>query len=208
MANPNTPYGLRPYAYMSGAPYNGAVRTYYVPVGNATALYFGDPLVLISNSSDGNGIPAVEIATAGEGATNYVIGCFQGRSNNAGQATITVTQDQHPYLPAATAGYIYVCDDPFLLYAIQEDSVGGAMASGASGGNASLVAGAGSTFDSQSGWLLDSSTLSHAGGGTDPDQQLRIIQLLQQQDNAVGNFAKWLVKINDGIHPFTNPNSI
>lgn len=208
MANPNTPYGLRPYAYMSGAPYNGAVRTYYVPSGNGTALFLGDPVVLITNSSDGNGVPTVEIATAGEGATNYVLGAFMGISNNAGESVITLQQTQTPYLAAAQAAYVYVSDDPFLLYAIQEDSVGGAMASGAGGGNASLVAGAGSTFTSQSGWQLDSSTLSHGGGGTDPDQQLRIIQALQEIDNSIGNFAKWLVKINQGIHPFTNANSI
>ena len=70
MANVNAPYGIRPYAYRSGAPYNGAVRTYYVPVGNGTALYFGDPVILIHNSCDGNGVQTVEIATAG--TTNMV----------------------------------------------------------------------------------------------------------------------------------------
>jgi len=39
MANANTPRGLQPYAYSWGAPYNGAARVYYVPAGNATALY-------------------------------------------------------------------------------------------------------------------------------------------------------------------------
>ena len=189
MANPNTPYGLRPYAYMSGAPYNGAARTYYVPVGNATALFFGDPVQIVTNSSDGNGVQTAEIATAGGGT--YVLGCFAGISNNAGSTTIPLLQSQTPYLPASTAAYIYVTDDPFLLYAIQEDSVGGAMVSGASGRNADLVAGSGSTVTSQSGWQLDSSTLQ-----TTNTLQLRIIQMLQQADNAVGVNAKWLVKTN------------
>lgn len=189
MANPNTPYGLRPYAYMSGAPYNGAVRTYYVPSGNGTALYLGDPVQLVTNSSDGNGVQTAEIASAGGGA--YVLGAFMGISNNAGQSVITLQQTQTPYLAASQAAYIYVCDDPFLLYAIQEDSVGGALVSGASGRNADLVAGAGSTYSAQSGWMLDSSTLQ-----TTNTLQLRIIEMLQEIDNAVGNFAKWLVKLN------------
>lgn len=189
MANPNTPYGLRPYAYMSGAPYNGAVRTYYVPVGNATALYFGDPVATVTNSSDGNGVQTAEIATAG--SSNYVLGAFVGISNNAGTATIPLLQSQTPYLPASTAAYIYVTDDPFLLYAIQEDSVGGAMVSGASGRNANLVAGAGSTITSQSGWQLQSSSLQ-----TTNTLQLRIIQALQEVDNSIGVNAKWLVKLN------------
>ena len=63
------------------------------------------------------------------------------------------------------------------------------------------------------GHRLTGSTLSQAG--TDSTFQLRIIQALQQVDNIVGNTgspeiginAKWLVKINQGISAFTNPNS-
>jgi hypothetical protein len=193
MANTNAPFGLRPYSYMSGGPYNGAVRTYYVPVGNGTALYMGDPVMLVTNSSDGNGVQTVGIASAGGGA--QVLGAFQGISNSAGQAVITLQQSQPVYLPAATAAYVYVSDDPFLLYLIQEN---GGMVSGASGRNADLVAGTGSTVTAQSGWQLNSATLQ-----TTATLQLRMIQLLQQGDNAVGTNAKWLVKINDTIHPFT-----
>jgi len=189
MANANTPYGLRPYSYVWGAPYAGAVRVYAVPANNGTALYYGDPVKLITNSSDGNGVQNVVIGTAAGGA--YTLGSFMGIANNAGQTTIPVLQNQTPYLAASQAAYVYVVDDPFVLYAIQEDSVGGAMVSGASGRNADLIAGSGSTVTSQSGWLLDSSTLQ-----TTNTLQLRIIQLLQEVDNAVGTYAKWLVKLN------------
>jgi hypothetical protein len=205
MANPNAPRGIIPYAYRSGAPYNGAVRTYYVPVGNSTALYIGDPVVLITNSSDGNGIQTVEAATAGAtnngGITYAVLGSFAGRSNNAGQTTIPVLQSDHVYLPAATAGYIYVADDPTLLYWAQEDSVGGALVSGASGRNVSLVAGTSSNAAGYSGWQIQSSTLSAAYL-----YQMRIVQLLQEADNAVGVNAKWLTFINN--HPFNSTTGI
>lgn len=197
MPNPNTPRGIQPYAYAWGAPWGGAVRTYYVPSGNATALFMGDPVAGVTNSSDGNGVPTAEIATAG--ATNYILGAFMGISNNAGSAVIPVLQNQTPYLPAGQAAYIYVSDDPFLLYEVQEDSVGGSMVSGAGGRNADLVAGAGSTITNYSGWQLDSSTL--AVGAT---LQMRIIQALQQIDNTVGQAnAKWLTKIN--LHAMLNP---
>jgi hypothetical protein len=189
MANNNAPIGIRPYAYMSGAPYNGAVRTYYVPASNATALYVGDPLITLDNSSDANGVPAVGIATAGAG--NYLIGSMQGVSNNAGQLTITVQRQSTVYVPAGQAAYIYVSDDPFLLYEVQEDSVGGAMVVGAASRNASLVAGAGNTTTGISGWQLQSSSLNTTA------QQMRIIQALQQADNAPGNaYTKWLCRIN------------
>ena len=189
MANPNTPYGLRPYSYVHGAPYAGAVRIYAVPANNGTALYYGDPVKLITNSSDANGVQNVVIGSAGGGA--YTLGSFMGVANNAGQLVIPVLQNQTPYLPASTAAYVYVTDDPTILYAIQEDGLGGAMVAGASGRNADLVSGSGSTITSQSGWMLDSSTLQ-----TTNTLQLRIIQLLQEPDNAVGLSAKWLVKLN------------
>lgn len=203
MPNANTPRGIIPYAYRSGAPYNGAVRTYYVPVGNATALYIGDPVILITNSGDGNGVQTVEIATAGSTTTNLsvaILGAFMGRSNNAGVTTLPVLQSDNVYLPAGKAAYVYVSDDPTLLYEVQEDSVGGALASGAAGRNAPLVAGAGSTFTNYSGWQLQSSNLSTSA------YQMRIIELLQQGDNAIGVNAKWLTYINN--HPWTQTTGI
>lgn len=203
MANANAPRGIIPYAYRSGAPYNGAVRTYYVPVGNSTALFIGDPVILITNSGDGNGVQTVEIATAGSTNTGIgvaVLGSFAGISNNAGQTTIPLLQSQSVFLPAGQAAYVYVADDPTLLYWVQEDSVGGALASGAAGRNAPLVAGAGSTSTGYSGWQLQSSNLNTTA------LQMRIIQLLQEADNAIGVNAKWLTYINN--HPFTQTTGI
>lgn len=203
MANANTPRGIIPYAYRSGAPYNGAVRTYYVPVGNGTALFIGDPVILITNSADGNGVQTVEIATAGSTTTNLtvaILGAFMGRSNNAGQTTIPLLQSNNVYLPASTAAYVYVSDDPTLLYEVQEDSVGGALGSGAAGRNAPLVAGAGSTFTANSGWQLQSSNINTAA------YQMRLVELLQQPDNAIGVNAKWLTYINN--HPWTQTTGI
>lgn len=212
MANVNAPKGLQPIAYMSGAPWGGAVRSYWVPSGNATALFIGDPVNLIGNSSDGNGVPGIQIASAG--SAHQILGAFLGISNNAGLTTIPLLQSQTPYLPASQAAYVYVTDDPFLLYLIQEDSAGGAaMTANAAGGNANLVAGAGSTTTNFSGWQLQSSSLSQAG--SDSTKQLRIISALQSIKNAVGTSgtpevgvnAQWLVKVNQGISAFTNPAS-
>lgn len=196
MPNINGPFGLRPYAMRNGGYYTGATRVYYVPASNGTALFLGDPVTLVTNSSDGNGVQTVAIASAGD--SNLVLGAFQGITNNAGQAIITLQQTQTPYLPAGQAAYVYVSDDPDILYAIQEDGGAGAsMVSGASGRNANLLAGTGNTGNSQSGWTMQTSSL-----GTTAAHQLRIIQLLQEPDNAVGQYARWLVKINQAIHPF------
>lgn len=199
MANANTPRGLVPYAYASGAPYNGAFNVYYVPSGNGTALYVGDPVIQITNSADANGVPTAEIASAGGGA--YVTGAFLGIVNNGGQLVVPVLQSSPVYLPASTAAYIAVADDPNLLFWIQEDSVGGALAAGAGGRNADLVSGSGSTVTGFSGWMLDSSTLA-----TTATLQMRVMRALQQPDNAIGNYAKWLCRIN--LHSVTHTTGI
>jgi hypothetical protein len=189
VANINGPFGLRPLSYAWGGPYNGAVSTFYVPASNATALFLGDPLALLGNSSDANGVPAVGIATAG--STNYWLGPMLGVSNNAGSAVITVQWTTPVYIPANTAAYVYVADDPNLVHEIQEDSVGGALAATAAGLNANLVAGTGSTVTGWSGWQLQSSSAAVTA-----TLQLRIMRLTQKTGNAIGANAKWLVRNN------------
>jgi len=197
MPNANSPFGLRPYQTSLGVPYNGSGRAYYVPASNPTALYWGDPVMLVTNSSDGNGVQTVQIASAGDSA--QILGSFQGVTNNAGQTTITLRQEMPPYLPAGQAAYVFIADDPQILYLAQEDSAGASsLVSGAPGRNVNLLAGTGNAASGQSGWQIQTSSL-----GTTAAHQLRVVELLQRPDNAVGVNAKWLVRINFGIHPWT-----
>lgn len=199
MANANTPRGLVPYKYTSGAPYNGAANIYYVPSSYATALYLGQPLIA-TGASDANGIPVVQTATAG--ATNYIIGAMVGIVDG-GDPVVPVTQGLPVYHPASTSQYILVADDPNLLFWAQEDSVGGAITAATAGTkNIDLVAGAGSTVTGWSGWMLDSSTI-----GTGATLQMRIVSGLQEADNTIGSaYAKWLVRPN--LSSYTNTTGI
>lgn len=194
MANLNTPFGLWPSKYASGAPYNGAANVYYVPAAYAVNLFLGDPL-LPSGTSDANGIPGVTIAVAG--ATNFLLGPMVGIVND-GDPVIAVTRDMPIYHPASTAQYILVADDPNLLFEVQEDAIGGALAANDAMANVDLIAGAGATATGYSGWLLDSST-----AGVGATKQMRIMRNLQQVDNAIGAASKWLCRIN--LHSITNP---
>lgn len=195
MANANIPRGLVPLAYSSGAPYSGGIQVYYVPPGSPNALFVGDPLVVLDGQADANGVPAVGIATAG--ASGYITGSMQGVANNAGELVQTVLQNSPVYLPAGQAGYVYVADDPNLVFLVQEDSVGGALAAGAASKNINLVAGAGSLVNGFSGWQAQSSSAGTAATG-----QMRLLRAYQSIDNAVGANAKWLARIN--LHTTTN----
>jgi hypothetical protein len=208
MANANVARGLIPYRRATGEPYNGAGNIYYVPAANATALYVGDPVQILSGSADAQGIPAVRIITAGNGTDSgistygligAVVGCVVG-----GEPPIAVLQSNSVYVPASTAAYVLVSDDPDMLYMVQEN--GNMAGSGPAGSytgpgkNVDLVSGSGSAFTGYSGWQLGSSSLSTNA------LQMRVMRMLEQADNALGTNAKWLCRIN--LHQFTQTTGI
>lgn len=192
MANGNAPRGLAPLRYLSGAPYNGAVNQYYVAAGDSTAIYPGG-LVKFAGSADANGVASV---TGNVATGDSVVGVM------ISPAISDVGTNQLAYRAGSTAGYILVCDDPDVVFEIQEDSVGGALAATAVGNVADLTGfTAGSTFTGSSGMQVDSSTASAAGDGT---QDVLLVGLVQRVDNEIGANAKWLVRLNN--HAFVDGN--
>ena len=187
MANANVAFGLKPVRMAGGGPYNGAVNIYYHQASDGTALYIGDP-VIKDGSADSAGVASVIRGSAGGPFTGVVQGFVpDGTTNMVG------------YLPASTAGYVLICDDPEVIYEITEDSVGGALAAADIGLNASVIAASGSSYTKRSGFLLDTSTKATTAG-----LELRIVGLVQRPDNAIGANAKVLVRIND----HTEPNAV
>jgi hypothetical protein len=189
MANADIARGGVPVRHRNGAPYNGAANVYYVPSTYDTALYVGDPVLVVTDASDANGVPTVALATAGGGT--YITGFITSLAFH-GDPAIPVLRDSGRYHAASTEGYVLVADDPDLLFEIQEDGVGGAMGAGAAGRNVDLVSGTGSTVTGWSGWELDSNTLA-----TSNTVQMRIIAAVERADNdATLTNAKWLCAVN------------
>lgn len=190
MANADTPFGLRPVRHRNGAPYNGAVTRYYVPASDSTALFIGDP-VIVAGGGDAAGVPTVTRATAAGGA--YITGVVV--------AVEPETADSLTYRAASTARYVLVADDPDLMFEIQEDAVGGALAAADLGLNADIIIAAGNTLTGRSGVELDTSTKA-----TTNTLQLRIHSFVQRADNEIGANAKVLVTIN--LHSVRNLTGI
>lgn len=190
MANSNVALGIRPIND-NGTPWSGQGRLCYVPASQAGNIFLGDPVVPLGGT-DAFGVPAVGIATAG--ATNTILGGMIGISNGPSGSGFTVTRDLPVYRQASIANYIFVCDDPNQLYAVQEDSVGGAIAASVAGfSNGNLVAGSGNTTTGFSGWQLQSSTVTNTAN---PTYQLRLLGLLRGPDNVIGVNADWIVRLN------------
>lgn len=183
MANPDNASGLKPLRYLSGAPYNGAANTYYVPASDSTPIYIGG-LVKPAGSGDADGIMSV---TGNVATGNAVIGVVVG--------VVPVTASSTTYREASTARYVQVADDPNLVFGIQEDSVGGALAATAIGNAADIIGfTGGSATTGRSSLQLDSSTATASGDGT---EDVLVIGLVQRPDNAIGTNAKWLVRLNN-----------
>lgn len=199
MANANTAFGLKPIRD-NGTPFSGQLTMYYVPSSLGTAVFIGDP-VIPTGDGDAYGVAGVTLATAG--TSNFLIGAVVAIVNGpaaGGNATIPVTRDLPVYHAASTAGYVLVADDPNQLFVMQEDSVGGAIAATAISSNFSLVSGTGSTTTGLSGWMIDSSVSNTTS------LQLRLMRLLRGPDNAIGTYAKWVVRINQ--HSLWNTTGI
>ncbi len=182
MANVDQPDGLKPNCYLNGAPYNGQANEYQVEAGEAVQVMIGDPVKLSNtNTTSSSGLPAAEIAAAGDVLIGVCIG------------TRMITRDSTIYREASTERVILVADDPQILFEIQEDSAAGVIALASIGLNATLITSAGSTFTGFSAWELDESTVA-----TTNTLDVQIVRGLDRTDNTlVSSWARWLVKLNN-----------
>lgn len=188
MANTDAPFGLRPIKHLNGNPWNGQVQKYLVEDSYATAMFIGDPVILTgaagSDDDSGNYAP-VNVATAGD--TNRLLGAVVGFEPNPDNLS-------RIYLPASTGGYVYVCNDPDVIFAVQ-DNAGAALTSASVGANAVLVAGTGSTFTGLSGWELNATTTPAANAS----YQVMITAVHNVVGNTVGENAIWEVLLSNHV---------
>ena len=193
MANTDSPFGLIPREYFNGAPWNGKYRIYYVPSTDGTAIYKGDIVKLAGSASADGKYPDVAQAAATD---TTLVGVAVGFGTTP-DLMFDINNLTRNYRAASTAMYVAVVDDPDVIFEVQEDSDGGAIAVTAVGNNADFVVGSGSTTTGQSAMELDSS-----GVGT-ATAQLRILRLVDRPDNVLGTNAKWLVMINEHVYNTT-----
>ncbi len=191
MANANRPSGLQPVQYLNGAPWTGGGRVYCIPnTDDSLAYAIGDP-VDYAGSSDSAGIPTITLATAG--TNNGILGAIVGMAGTKYGASFGDPTDLNVTVVPVTKSkdyYVLVCDDPNVIFEIQEEATGTALAATEVGLNANLVSGTNNGY--VSGWQLDRT--SPAATAT---LQVRLLQLAPRSGNAFGDYAKWWVLINN-----------
>ena len=188
MANTDRPRGAIPVRYLGGAPYNGAANPYSVDSSNGTAIFVGDYMI---REDDGNVAPYT-----GSSGGNLLGVCVAVGTDE----TLYLDPDNlsRRYLPASTAGTVLVADEPDVVFVVQEDNDGTALTAAEAGTNCDVLATAGNTTTGQSAHEIDRSTTTTSAA------QLRLIRLLNRDDNEHGDFAKWEVMINEHVYRSTS----
>jgi hypothetical protein len=179
MANVDRVNGLSPAGHITAGSYNGQSRE-YITKSDGSAIAVGDP-VLITGTGDVEG--RAEVDLAGVDAASITGVCVGVVVDAAIPATV------HPgYAPASTVCKVMVCDDPGVLFEVQEDGNMGVVAIGETINH--VTAGINTTTGT-SGVEIDS---SDTGTGL----SFRVISGVRRvgNDPTTAN-AKWLVQINE-----------
>jgi hypothetical protein len=189
LANTNAPFGMRPVRYVDGRPYNGAVE-YYFATGATGVIRPGDPVVEAgsANTTEIQGyapgtLPTVTIALPG--ASDAITGVCV--------AVLPVTRDSLIYRETSTDRIILVARGADLIFEVQADAGGTALAATDIGNFAVLAAGTTSTL--RSDWTLDTAT-TPAGTAT---YQLKLMGFGKGPKNEIGAYAVVEVLINNHV---------
>ena len=189
MPNVSRINGFRPVRTITGAAWNGQATRYFIPSGNATNTFVGD-LVKLDGTSDtaaaggrAKGVRTVVQAAAGDPCVGVIVGL-----------EIDPTNLNTPQFRAASTGrYVWVADDPNLLFEGQDDGASGGILAADVGLNANAIVGTGSTVTGNSAMQIGA-----ASKATTATLQLKIVEFLQREDNESFSVnGRILVKINN-----------
>ena len=188
----NAPNGLVPVKKLDGSAWTGATNSYQIVTTYATAIFRGDPVTIGSSGY-------LEVGTAG----NPCVGVFWGVkwTDSTGRVRFENYWPGNPGVLTGSTVEALVIDDPNTVFSVQETSgtgtAGTPLALTDIGLNANFLYTAGSTATGQS-----AVSLNNASENTTDTLNLKILALDPTPGNAVGNFANWLVTLNN--HRYKN----
>lgn len=210
MANQNKPMGLTPRKYLNGADWDSRGNLYYIDYTDTNAYYPGDLVTLHAGLDGVSGLQTItlSVASSTEAALGVIMAIGASPSettSNRGGPYIDPTNLTLTYAPATkTKNYFaLVCDDPNVIYEIQEGGGATTLTKTATSKNAYFLYAAPATGVYLSGTTLDNGTTSGNTVGTSNAFTLKIMGLQQIIDpyagtyNTFGLYAKWLVMINN-----------
>ena len=194
MANLVGPRGFVPSRYRDGSCWNGQVNMYYIPAADTNQYNPGDA-VKSAAGGDANGIPqVVKITNGTDTARGVVFGCLVANPNlpSLVGTNLDLTVQNIPATKTKDY-YVLVCDDPNVLYELQDDGITTANLVAAScNKNASYTVTNPTAPQQNSATVLLSSSIN-----TTATLSLKLMGLVQKPNNAYGANATWLVMFNE-----------
>lgn len=184
----NAPNGLVPKKKVDGSAWTGKLGNYPIASGYGTGLFKGDPVTILADGTLG-------IATPG----SALVGIFWGVQYVPATGGLPVNGPNW-VASTTTLGSAratgFVIDDPDVLFTVQETNGAGAAGTPLAltdvGLNANLAIGTGNATTGISGASLNNTTEAVTA-----TLDVNILELDPEPGNAVGNFANWIVRINN-----------
>ena len=176
MANVDAAYGLRAVRTLSG----GCVSTneYTIASAYAANIFSGDPVKLVAAGT-------LQVADANDVAIGVFSGCSYVDSTGA-----QVFSKYWPTGTVATEIKALVFDNPEIIFAVQSDATGIAAADVGATANWEIVAG-----DTTIG--ISKSNLDASGGLNSTEIGLRVLRIIDIDDNEAGAYSDVEVLLNE-----------
>lgn len=134
MALLNRPNGFSPVGTLQGNSWNQMGRIYAIPTADTTNSYAIGDVVMSRASSDANGVPYVQKWGGATTTSALPLGIIVGiRAADPGVSLVgaALSLENASWIAAGTRSavrYVYVVDDPFVLFEAQFDATGATQA--------------------------------------------------------------------------------
>ena len=182
----SAPYGFQALNRVDGMPYAGAIRQIPIASGYTTAIYNGDPVVIVTGGTIERAAASGAVTTGSP--VGVLVGCAY--TNSSGQPV------QGQYFPGSgvTNAVAYVVDDPLAAFKVAvayANAVVTTVTQAAVGTNMSYYNGTGSTTTGDSGaWVLAGS------GANTATLPFRVIAVNPDTNVTSTTFCEVIVKVN------------
>jgi hypothetical protein len=177
----NNPQGLRPIGHRNGNPWNQTANTYAIATDASNTYAIGD-VVKSAAGTDVNGIPLCVKATSGDVPLGIIVGFQTAPTGSTSLQGTNLNLNQLWLAKNAGTQYVFVVDDPDIIFEAQMDSTAITLANLHKNSNLTITADQTSALSQSapySNTVLTGSTVN-----TTNSFVIRMMGLVQRVDNA------------------------
>ena len=192
MANQNGNYGFRLVAKLGSGYNNSGMTEYKIANNEGSAMYQGDPVILVANG-------AIDV---GSTAGAEIIGIFNGCEYTDPTTGKPTWKNYYPGSVAADDIKAYVIDDPNALFEVKVDDTNGGQAQVGTNCNIATYS-AGSTINGLSNVAIDGDSFTTNAAGN-----FRVVGLSKDDSNNDYTAANAAIVVKINLHSLTDTTGI